>query len=258
MEKAFNPNDYLMNLKGKSYLQVAHRLLWLNEDVKAGLIGGFDISTELHSEKEWEDGKTKRLVREAVYEAHITIYDKEGKRVKRSSGWGSETNVDFADYREKAETKALGRAVALVGYGTQHAPEFDEGERASPFLDDAGNRGPVGPAVADAPIALASPEKGSRRGKPAPPVRQTLPQARQVVEAAQETAEPKAAVVATEASKEDILAWLKTKHQLPEVNGLLSKAASTHGTVVIRDLPVEALRELYQEATTLLASVSND
>ena len=30
---------------------------------------------------------------------------------------------------EKAETKAVGRALAMLGYGTQFAPELDEGER---------------------------------------------------------------------------------------------------------------------------------
>jgi len=42
----------------------------------------------------------------------------------------------FPDYIEKAETGAVGKALAMCGYGTLQAPEFDEGER-----------------LADAPIA---------------------------------------------------------------------------------------------------------
>jgi hypothetical protein len=40
-----------------------------------------------------------------------------------------ETEAGFPDYIEKAETGAVGRALAMCGYGTLQAPEFDEGER---------------------------------------------------------------------------------------------------------------------------------
>jgi hypothetical protein len=40
-----------------------------------------------------------------------------------------ETEIGFADYIEKAETGAVGRALAMCGYGTLQAPEFDEGGR---------------------------------------------------------------------------------------------------------------------------------
>ena len=38
-------------------------------------------------------------------------------------GVGSETAADFHDYIEKAYTKAYGRALAALGYGTQFAPD---------------------------------------------------------------------------------------------------------------------------------------
>ena len=37
------------------------------------------------------------------------------------TGHGSETKTDFPDYIEKAETKAIGRACAILGYGTEMA-----------------------------------------------------------------------------------------------------------------------------------------
>jgi hypothetical protein len=40
-----------------------------------------------------------------------------------------ETEIGFPDYIEKAETGAIGRALAMCGYGTLQAPELDEGER---------------------------------------------------------------------------------------------------------------------------------
>lgn len=40
-----------------------------------------------------------------------------------------ETEIGFPDYIEKAETGAIGRALAVWGYGTLQAPEFDEQDR---------------------------------------------------------------------------------------------------------------------------------
>ena len=40
-----------------------------------------------------------------------------------------ETESGFPDYIEKAETGAIGRALAMCGYGTLQAPEFDEQDR---------------------------------------------------------------------------------------------------------------------------------
>lgn len=40
-----------------------------------------------------------------------------------------ETEGGFPDYIEKAETGAVGRALAMCGYGTLQAPEFDEQDR---------------------------------------------------------------------------------------------------------------------------------
>ena len=37
-----------------------------------------------------------------------------------------ETEIGFPDYIEKAEIGAIGRALAMYGYGTLQAPEFDE------------------------------------------------------------------------------------------------------------------------------------
>jgi len=40
-----------------------------------------------------------------------------------------ETEIGFLDYIDKAETGAIGRALAICGYGTLQAPEFDEQDR---------------------------------------------------------------------------------------------------------------------------------
>ena len=114
---AFNPNDHLMDLKGKSYLQVMWRLVWFREEKPL-----WNIETKL---ERLEDNH-------AIFSAKI--YDEAG--IQKSSGYGSESVKDFKDFIEKAETKAVGRALAMLGYGTQFAPEMDEGDRIvdSPVL----------------------------------------------------------------------------------------------------------------------------
>lgn len=108
---AFNPNDHMMKLKGKDYLQVMWRLVWFREDHP-------DFGINCTALELGED--------HAIFKAVIT--DANGVQV--SCGHGSESKRDFGDFLEKAETKAVGRALAMLGYGTQFAAdELDEGER---------------------------------------------------------------------------------------------------------------------------------
>ena len=106
----FNPVEHLIKLKGKDYLQVMWRLVWFRTEKPT-----WCIETKL---EQLENNH-------AVFSAKI--YDENG--VQKSSGYGSEAVKDFADYIEKAETKAVGRAVAMLGYGTQFTGDMDEGNR---------------------------------------------------------------------------------------------------------------------------------
>lgn len=106
----FNPNEHLMDLKGKQYLQVMWRLVWFRDEKP-----NWCIDTKLEHLSDTH----------AVFSAKV--YDETG--AQKSSGYGSESVKDFRDFIEKAETKAVGRALAMLGYGTQFAPEMDEGER---------------------------------------------------------------------------------------------------------------------------------
>ena len=107
---AFNANEHMMTLKGKQYLQVMWRLVWFREEHPDWSIDASVIEA---------DGE------HAVFKA--VICDENG--IQKSAGHGSESKRDFGDFLEKAETKAVGRALAMLGYGTQFAPELDEGER---------------------------------------------------------------------------------------------------------------------------------
>lgn len=122
----FNANEHLMDLKGKQYLQVMWRLVWFREEKPL-----WSIDTKLEQLTE----------NHAVFSAKVS--DENG--VQKASGYGSESVKDFRDFIEKAETKAIGRALAMLGYGTQFAPELDEGERIvdSPVSGKTGKLPPI-------------------------------------------------------------------------------------------------------------------
>ena len=106
----FNPSEHGIDLKGKQYLQVMWRLVWFREDKPL-----WNIDTKLEHLSDTH----------AVFSAKIS--DENGEQ--KASGYGSESVKDFRDFIEKAETKAIGRALAMLGYNTQFAPELDEGSR---------------------------------------------------------------------------------------------------------------------------------
>ncbi|MGB2696204.1 MAG: hypothetical protein WBD55_13610 [Dehalococcoidia bacterium] len=103
--KGFDASKYLTDVNGKDYLEVKWRLLWLRTEHPDAL-----IETEL----------VKHEACLALFRARVTI-----PGAGQATGWGSETPDDFGDYIEKAETKALGRALAALGYGTQFCEDFD-------------------------------------------------------------------------------------------------------------------------------------
>lgn len=102
----FNPNDYMMKLQGKEYLPVQARLLWLRT-----MHPDADLRTELI------EFKTNEY---ALFKATITIPGRGS-----ATGHGSEDPKGFRDYIEKAETKAIGRALGALGFGTQFTDDFD-------------------------------------------------------------------------------------------------------------------------------------
>lgn len=121
----FDPGRYLTKVGGSDYLEVKWRLVWLREAHPDAA-----IETELIS----HDGQF------AVFHAKIAV-----PGGGSSSGWGSEGYNDFRDYLEKAETKALGRACAALGFGTQFCPDFEfgaaQGEVVDSPIDFASTRG---------------------------------------------------------------------------------------------------------------------
>ena len=101
----FDASKYLTKLSGKDYLEVKWRLLWLRT---------------LHPDAVIETELVKHGAGLALFRARVTV-----PGAGSATGWGSETAEDFGDFIEKAETKALGRALAALGYGTQFCEDFD-------------------------------------------------------------------------------------------------------------------------------------
>jgi hypothetical protein len=114
-ETTFEPGKYITKVGNGDYLEVKWRLVWFRNEHPDG-----HIETELVS----HDGTM------AVFRARVSV-----PNAGSATGWGSESADDFRDYLEKAETKALGRALAALGYGTQFTPDFEFGAGDNRVVD---------------------------------------------------------------------------------------------------------------------------
>lgn len=123
----FDPAQHLSSIKGQEYLEVKWRLAWLRSEHPNAV-----VTTHLAS----HDGDR------AIFSAQVEI--PEGGS---ATGWGSETADSFGNYIEKAETKAIGRALAALGFGTQFCMDFDDGPETG--------------VLADAPVQLRRPNQRS-------------------------------------------------------------------------------------------------
>jgi len=144
----FDPQPHLIKLPRKvkdkatgtwatvydDYLEVKWRLCWFRDRYPHGVITTEEICVDL------DRGYAR-------YKA--TVADGQGGT---ATGYGTETAADFADYCERAETRALGRALAALGIGTQFVgQDLTEGDH-----------------VADAPVrtTTAQPSDGRSTGEP--------------------------------------------------------------------------------------------
>jgi hypothetical protein len=93
-----------------NYLPVAALIAWFRKDHPY-----CSIFTEV------EQSAVKAVVMKAA------IKDMQGVAI--ATARKKETEIGFPDYISKAETGAIGRALAMCGYGTLQAPELDEQDR---------------------------------------------------------------------------------------------------------------------------------
>lgn len=100
----------ILNLKGKDYLTVPYRVVWFRED-----------------HPDWSIETSFVIMEPDFTVAKAVISSQLG--LVMATAHKSETKQGFADHMEKAETGAIGRALALCGYGTAFAHELEEGDR---------------------------------------------------------------------------------------------------------------------------------
>ena len=107
----FKPEEHLIKIKGNDYMQVQWRIVWMREKHP-----DWGIETEIINSAP------------GAVQMKATIKNKEGQIL--AQGHKAENKTGFSDYLEKAETGAIGRALALCGFGTQFTGgELDEGMR---------------------------------------------------------------------------------------------------------------------------------
>jgi hypothetical protein len=145
----FDPREKLRDLTRKDrfgktthndYLDVKWRVVWVRDQYP-----GAKITTRM------ERLDLERDI--AVVHAHVVL-----PSGAEASGFGSESKDDWKDYIEKAETKAIGRALAALGFGTQFCDDLVFTEDNPEKLVDA-------PVERTAPPAPKAPSQ--RAGKPA-------------------------------------------------------------------------------------------
>ncbi len=139
--KEFNPNEHLLRIQGKDYLPVRWRLVWFHQ--ATGSRAGY-VTVELDHDRQQGFAKFFTIAWDGNDETwrHVNIRGVEIDVCGRvATGEGSETRADFNEYYEKAATKALGRALAGLSFGTQFAPELDEKQRIVDSPVERPNRG---------------------------------------------------------------------------------------------------------------------
>ena len=130
MSDDFDPRKRMIQIPGRgrglhggAYLPARQRMLWFRQEHPSG-----SIETELI--KLTDDlAVFKATVTYPVYTPRGTDAEAEGLSTwvdfVKCTGHGSETRGDFGEYIEKAETKAIARALGAAGFGTEGAFEED-------------------------------------------------------------------------------------------------------------------------------------
>ncbi|MDQ4044286.1 MAG: hypothetical protein M3173_02405 [Chloroflexota bacterium] len=125
----FNPQDHVTIVDGAAYLEVKWRLVWLREQ---------------HPDATIETEMVESSRDHAIFKAFVRL-----PNGASATGWGSEYREQFFNFIEAAETKAIGRALAALGFGTQFAGDYSSDSGA-----------PAG--LSDAPVRLRAVEEGDR------------------------------------------------------------------------------------------------
>lgn len=143
-EREFDPSRYLTKVGPADYLPVMWRLVWLRERHPDAQIETLMLHHDVQA-------------KHAIFRATVRIPDQGS-----AMGHGSETANDFRDYLEKAETKAIGRALSALGFGTQFsAHEFGDEAAAGRVVDSPVQR--PQPVTESQPVNFDEPTEPQRK-----------------------------------------------------------------------------------------------
>ena len=157
---SFDPTPYLRQLRGRNggqdYLDVKWRLLWLRREHPDAAIVTEHVQIDPTI---------------AIFKATVSL-----PTGGKATGYGSETAGDFGDFIEKAETKAIGRALNALGYGAHFGDRGAEEADAVPARPTGSavsapppsRQRPVAPAPGAPPREARSPEPGGGEPRPRP------------------------------------------------------------------------------------------
>ena len=100
-------------------MQVAHRLVWFRKE-----------------HPDWAIETNYKLFGDSGCIAEATIKDNQGRVIANDFKTAKKDNSMIGKFFiEKAITGAIGRALGLCGYGTQHEPEFDVDHQGGDLAD---------------------------------------------------------------------------------------------------------------------------
>lgn len=138
MSERYTPGkgDYIKVQGNKQYLPVPQRVQWFRGEHPT-----WTLDTRV-IELNWAEGY-------AVMRAEVR--DDSDRLI--ASGTKTETRKGFGDFVEKAETGAVGRALARAGYGTEDALDLEGDRLADAPIEQPGSRGATASSPRVAPAA---------------------------------------------------------------------------------------------------------
>jgi hypothetical protein len=116
----FDPSQYVTRVGGSDYLPIKWCLVWLRDE---------------HPDATIETQLIDHVDNVAIFRAEVRV-----PTGGCATGYGSESAGDFRDYLEKAETKAIGRALRALGYGAQFSTDHEVGPGSAAHITDISAR----------------------------------------------------------------------------------------------------------------------
>lgn len=171
--------DVLIDVRGGGkYLTARRRLQWMRQEPRPHPEWG--IKTELiEHERGTFKNKTGGGPRGSMAQIEggfaifkAIILNESGRVIAEASA--TEWSEMFPDYIEKAETAAVARALAVAGFGTEQALDFDEGWEAGNIADAPvrpdvnAMTAPQGPPINITASDVAGVRQGGRQSKATP------------------------------------------------------------------------------------------